>query len=351
MPPGRKATLPPELLLRTFNLLDPSDATDRRTLAKVARSSHALYDLAMPVLHRKVEFDDRGLLDFLACGHLLSRQDPERELYVATGDNEYPKQEEIAARWAHLPPPSKRWRRSLALVRSLTLLAPIWPKSLVLLWAVCLPGEPLFPNVSELRILDAPRSPDQPRIRAGQATTRVFADRNVLLFDRPDFCGQGVFAAPLLVSLRAKGHRHITFHTYPIATEWKTQRWTSCRIFDYGAASRLRARRTVCPCPSHDSHEPLDLEIVARSLNQSIEKIAENGPVDLCNALRDYEDDEKLDEQGNAIRRRRHHEAMEQWRTVAELAKQHRGGNLRIFFGDVNDLNPPDCHPCIICGE
>lgn len=172
----------------------------------------------------------------------------------------------------------------------------------------------------------------------------------MLLFDRLDFCEQGVFAAPLLVSLRATTHRHITFHTYPFATGWKPQRWATCRIFDYSAAGRLRARRTRCPCPNHNHHEPLSLEKVARYIDQRIENIAENGPVDYCIALREYEYDQELTEQANATRCQRHERSLEDWRTVAELAKGYRGGNLRIVFGVVNDPSPPDCLPCTVCG-
>ncbi|EKD01622.1 hypothetical protein A1Q2_04183 [Trichosporon asahii var. asahii CBS 8904] len=89
MPPR----LPPELLPRVLSTVDPAQIVDRRLLARVARSSRELYDLAMPLLYRELEFDDLRLLDFLACGRQLTRRDPEWGLFTAKEESEYPEEE------------------------------------------------------------------------------------------------------------------------------------------------------------------------------------------------------------------------------------------------------------------
>lgn len=349
MLPIREAVLPPELLLRTFSALD------RGALAKVARSSHALYDLVMPLLYRKLELDNSRLLDLLAGGHLLSQNDAEWKLFTVDDGGDYPDADEIRGRWTHLPAPSENWRRALGSVRSLLLLAPISAKALVLLWNVCIPNEPLFPNVAALRIQDAPRASDQPRPEEHEAVPHVHPGLDILLFECPNYCGEGLSAAPLLVSLPARAHRHIAFHSYPLCTGERLQRWQTCRLFEYDAAARLQGRRSVCPCPKHDSHEPLSLDKVARYIGEDVYTLTEDGPVDLCLALREYEYDDEGDETWNADQRLKHDEALEDWRTVAELVteleKESHNGNLRIVLGDVNDPNPPDCPPCVVCGK
>lgn len=79
--------------------------------------------------------------------------------------------------------------------------------------------------------------------------------------------------------------------------------------------------------------------------------MAKDGPVDLCLALWEYEADGELDEHWNEVWRQRDEQAMEDWRKVAELSKNHYDGNLRLVFGDVNDPSPPRCPSCVVCGE
>lgn len=350
-----KDALPAELLVRVLSLLDPRDSSDRQALARVSRCSSSLYDLAMPLLYQELELNDSRLLGLLAGGHFLSSNDTEWKLFTIDDGGDRPKADEIRERWIHLPAPSENWCRSLGQVRSLSLLAPISAKALVLLWDVCIPNKPLFPRVDTLRIQDAPRAPDQPQPEAHDAIPDVYPALDILLFECPDFCGEGLYAAPLLVSLPAKAHRHITFHSDPFCAGRRLQRWQTCRLFDYDAAARLQGRRRGCPCRRHGNREPLSLDKVAMYIDDDVDALSEDGPVDLCLALKEYEYDEEEDEAWNTRRRLKHDEALEDWRTVAELVtelgKKSHNGNLRIVLGDVNDPNPPDCPPCVVCGK
>lgn len=336
--------------MRTIHMLDPSESSDRRALSKVARSSRALYDLATAVLYRELELDNSRLLRVLAGGHLLSGADDEWGVFTADSGGEESK-EGISARWAHLAAPSQRWRRSLRMVRSLTLLAPISTKALALLWDVCVPNEPLFPNVREVGTLDAPRSPDLSWNQQNEFLRLRFPPKAVVLFECPNVCGQSQFAGPLLISLKARSWRHVSFHTYPFCVGWSPRHWVTCRIFDYRAARRLQSRRSCCPCPKHENREPISLELLAMYLDQEVEALTAVGPLQLCLADREYEDDEDMSEQWNEAQHLEDKKAMEDWRMLAELVKPHYGGNLSIVFGDVNDPNPPDCPPCAVCGE
>lgn len=75
----------------------------------------------------------------------------------------------------------------------------------------------------------------------------------VLLFNNPNFCGQGIFAAPLLVLLPARAHKNITFHTYPYPMGFQPQRWDTRRMFEYDAAAGMRARRAMRPRQNQDA--------------------------------------------------------------------------------------------------
>lgn len=342
--------LPTELVACIVSMLDPTNSTDRTALARVARSSQALYDLAMPVLYRELVLDDDGILDLLACGHLLSRLDTAYKAFTAPATTRLGKDQALALR-TNLPAPSERWRRSLRLVRTMTVYSPISAKALYLLWDVCIRGEPLFPGVTKLRSWDRPSIDEEEnsflRFNLGDA----YSDEDIMLFECPDLCVKGRDGAFALCKLpsRDDAYRHVTSHGIEFRRFYQPpSRWTTLRQFEHNPTERLDRRRRVHRCGRDSEYKSLEeLVIVGPDCWNPIDEKAIDGPVELFLAFRNIEKDEEARQ-----RVKSEQEASEaDWRKVAELVDLHHGGNPKITFGDFDDPNPPDCPPCMICGK
>lgn len=350
-----RPSLPPELIRCVCDHLDPTDTSGRRALARMARSSSALYELAMPALYRQLTLDDLGFLDLLACGHLLSRADAEYEAFTAD-DSRFLMGEDLLKRWSHLPVPSERWRHSLGLVQSLTVLGPLFEKTLDLLWDVCIPLTPLFPNVTTLRVGDSPLA-----IEIGWPTERYRPqgeepDSDIFVFDSPDYCGEGDSAGPLLEFLpsRDRGYGHIALHTGDFQCITPPKSWTTFRVFDGAPELRLSGLRSVCSCGKHDPPlVPSTLEEIAQGkLGDGIEKLAEHGPVELCLASRPLKEEVAqytVEEQARIQTRRE--KLMNDWEYVADLVKSHHNGNLKITVDRSSEADSHLCQPCVMCGK
>lgn len=357
---NREKTLPPELLLHICSMLDPADSSDRATLARVARSSRALYELVAPMLYRELVLDDLGLLNLLACGHRLSRSDADYGAFTAE-DCDFIWPERVAQDWGHLPAPSARWRRSLGMVRSLTVIGPILGKTLLLLWDVCVPGETLFPNVSALKIRDSQqaRETSWPQRDYGPP---VHPDAGVVLFDRPDYCGMGYSVGPLLDRLPTRDSRfgHVSLHTGMPHCFTPPKAWATFRVFEYEPATLLTRLRCVRRCRRHGpALQPRDIDSIARNPGRGLVDFSKDGPVEFCIALREASSGRALEgmEEGyqytdeeREITRRWVEDANEDWKEIAELARPLHP-NLKIALGSVDDPNPPECPPCGVCSE
>lgn len=345
MPP----TLPPELILWICSELHPSNASHRRTLAALARSSRTLHDLALPILYRDLTFDDHALLNLLACGRLISRHDPQYAAFMA----EEPDFKEacVGEDWGHLPAPSERWRTSLAMAQSVTIRGPLHAKTLQLLWSVCQPDTPLFPSASKLCVRDSNAAPYPPPV-----LWHAWPRAGVLLFNALDYCTAGYDspARDLPGRLPVASYRHVVFHTGVPDTPALPGTWESCTVYETDPLEKLQRLR-------HDSvtRERGSLETAAKRLRGLGEYASyrEEGPdiggvpgllrrgkvkYRIQDRMPERDDDEDSEEYKQVLRGL-YQEVVEGWREIAELVQEDE--NLEIVVGDEG------LTPCCVCGK
>lgn len=339
--------LPPELIRWICSELDSSDASDRRTLAVLARSSRTLHDVALPILYKDLTLDNHALLDLLACGRLISRHDSQYATFTAEEPNF--KEAHVGETWGHLPAPSERWLASLAMAQSVTIRGPLRAKTLQLLWSVCQRDTPLFPNVTKLCVRDSNARPYPP-----PNLSHAWPRAGLLLFNALDYCAPGYAARDLPGRLPVVSHRHVVFHTGVPDTPALPETWGSCTAYENDPLEKLQRLR-------HDplSRERRSLETAAEHLRGlglyasykeerrfigRVPELLRRGKVEyrIQDRMPERDDDEDSEEY-KEILRGLYQGVVESWRKLAELVQEDE--NLEVVVGNEG------LTPCCVCGK
>lgn len=325
--------LPTELWAAVIGNLDGT--SDRTTLISLIRVSSTFYELCMPLLFEKVILDERGLHKLLAGGFHLSSEDGESYNDFISDDDFVTSSGSWKERFGHLPRPGRdsRWRKSLQLIRYMTLEAPLYRKSVRILRSVALPEEALFPGVQKLRLRSARHwrpvtvNPQDPT----RGPSRLRVESGYTLFECPDLCVKAG-GMRLLPALPSRGFRHVCYHTHlttiggadPVPTPWKT-----FRVFDLEPIFVLMKM-----WPGDHLLRPRVARIHAGGNGVTIEALYTLS----------------LPEVFPAHLKEKHTEEIQGLQAAWALVASQYEGVLDVRFGDINQT-PPSFPPCTVCGK
>ncbi|EKD01613.1 hypothetical protein A1Q2_04174 [Trichosporon asahii var. asahii CBS 8904] len=297
-------------------------------LSHTLRPSHAH-------LVQRADSRQRGLLDLLACGRLVSCYDSQYPAFMAAEDPGSTKEARAADDWSHLPAPSERWRESLGLVSRLTIQGPLLAKTLLLLWSVCRSNTALFPNVTERRICDSAQGRAIGRRLDDYEQCDIDPRHGVLLFNSPGCCSGGLSSDPALLHLPSAGFKDITLHSGVPFVSTLPKAWDSCTVYETRPDEVLDALRR-----DSRSDQPTDLETAAERLRGldlcgsareggldigGVPELLYWGEVRYCIPDRLYEsneeDWEEYSEEFGEELRERFQILIKDWRRIAELVQ------------------------------